>query len=1281
MRVQRSFRLVLVFALAACFLMLAGCGSEDSGGPPPAPSAPTTTGGGADGGETGGSTSGRATVAASASVERFTAGDATGATITAAVKDASGDPLEGVEVSFTTDLGVLDGGTSSATKTTGSDGTASVVLSATEAGSARVRATAEGLTRSVTVTVEPGAVASLTLSADASTATADGASTVQLTATAKDAYGNLSATGSVVFSVDLGTFEGTNGAQSTTAPLVNGVATATLVAPTSAGTATVSAKADNDTTDTADDVAATDLEIEFTTAPPAELGTYVLEGSGAEFGAGECALFTLTASDANGSAIRGEAVTFTTDGGALFLDGCESTGGAASVSTATDSSGKARVYLRVPTVAGTVFVSAASAEIGGFDRTSVTVVAGAPDAGGISIRLLPANLTADGTGEAQGTVEVRDAYGNPVDTTVNLAVTDTSGNVEPSLGLVSPAQITVSGGVGTFTYTAGTTSGTARITATTPNEVTALAEVTLIGVPVGSVTLSTSESSLVADGDSLVTLTAQVADEGGNPVAAGTTVSFSTDLGSLVDADGATVSTADTDALGRAVVYLKAGTQLGAATVKATAGGVTDTTSVALVPGPADKILILASPTALVADGSQTSTLRVVVLDADNHRVVDGTGAVLDVSTDATGSPEGFLSSYSVTTTDGEFSVTYTAPAGAGDGAARVSVQVSTVTEGVDLTLSDEAVGSVSLELGSTSLTADGVSSTTVDVRVLNTLGQPVADGTAVTLTATSGSFVPAGPYTTVNGGVSVSYVAGSSAGPVVITASTGGVSQSASLTLASGPVASVTITPSLSRIPPDGTTPSVLTVSAKDSQGNPVDATVSLSTTLGVLWTDDPTSPVSSVTLVNGEGTVRLTADENGTATVSASVDGVLSTEEVEVGFTSSGDPANILLSLSQETVSVAGVGEDEVATLNITVVDEGGNPITDSPNNVTVEIVEGPNGGEEIAGAALGSSATLSTTNGRVSADFRSGTVPGTVRIRVTVGSLTATSPRITVVAGPPFSVTLGRSNAIQDNGNGTLSHDYFALVSDQYGNAVADGTAVYFGQVYNAKASGSTGEIQAGADDFEDSSAGFSAAGVEAGDTLIVLSGAAKGGYVVESVVSSTVLDLFSTLSASDTGVSYVVGNQAGGGTLASLTSTTDGKATVTMIYPGSLVNDPVWVYAETAGRTVGDASRYSLSWVAPTLVTVIGPDEGNAGEVLDFTVQVTDSASPAHYFVESLALTVSATDGTLSKTTLTTDAAGTDTFTWTVPAGAASGDSFTITVIASDGTLTTHDVTVP
>ena len=184
-------------------------------------------------------------------------------------------------------------------------------------------------------------------------------------------------------------------------------------------------------------------------------------------------------------------------------------------------------------------------------------------------------------------------------------------------------------------------------------------------------------------------------------------------------------------------------------------------------------------------------------------------------------------------------------------------------------------------------------------------------------------------------------------------------------------------------------------------------------------------------------------------------------------------------------------------------------------------------------------------------------------------------------------------------------------------------------------------------------------------------------------MESVdASGTSLDLFTALGAGASGVSYVVGNSVGGGTLTDLSPTENGIATATLTYPGVLVNDPVWLYAETAGRTVGDAGAYGLAWVSPTIVTVSGPEEASPGDTLDFAVRITDSASPSHYDIEGLWVTVSATDGTFpSGTSFVTDAWGTVDFQWQVPAGAASGDSFTLTVTAGDGTQQTHTVSVP
>ncbi len=998
------------------------------------------------------------------------------------------------------------------------------------------------------------------------------------------------------------------------------------------------------------------------------------------FTAGSGLELTAVLLDGAGDPVSGETVTFTTNRGTLDGSGTR-------VDKTTDDEGKAVVTLSA-TEAGSARVTVAAA---GLVRSkTVTVTAG--EAASLELTADPGSALANGTDAVTLTARVSDAFGNPV-SGVSLTFTTDLGTFEATGG--AEVEVAAVNGLAQATLVAPLEAGDATVSVAYGDLDPVSATVSFAAPPppeLHTFLLTSSTDELVADGVMCAVLTLEAVDTLGAAIPA-LDVAFTTSAGALLTegctgTGGATAAEAKTDTAGKARVWLRAPTRLGTAVVTATSpdvGGFAQQ-EISLIPGPPDTIVAVASRESLVADGAQTSSIRVVVLDAQAHRVADGVPVSFSVEDPATRLPEGSLSAYSGQTEGGEVAVTYTAPQGAGDGEAAVSVESGNAVAQVTIALTDEAVGSVSLDVADGILPADGQATTVVTAAVKTTVGEPVADGTVVSFSATGGSFLPSAASATVDGAAEVTYVAGTRAGPVVITATVGGVTQTISLDLEAGPVAALSILPSLSRIPPDGQTPTRLLVRAEDASGNPVDGTVSVSTSLGTLWTDSPDQAVASVELVNGEGTVNLSATENGTATVRAVMSALETSAEIQVGFLSSGEPANVLFTLSQDSVTVAGVGEDEVATLDITVVDEGGNPIDDTPDNIQVEIVEGPNAGETIAGAAMGSSATLSTTNGRVSADFRSGTSPGTVRIRVSVvagGSLTATAPKITVVSGPPFSLVLGRSNAISDNGDGTLSHECFAIVSDQYGNAVPDGTAVYFGQVYNDKWSGTDGLVTGGSDTFESASADFVSAGVVPGDTLILLSGAAKGGYLVEAVdASGTSLDLLTAPGSGAAGVSYVVGNSTGGGTLTGLSSTENGIATATYTYPGVLVNDPVWLYAETAGRTVGDAGAYGLAWVTPTVVTVSGPEEASPGDVLDFTVRITDSASPSPYDIEGLWVGVSATDGTFpGGTSFVTDAWGTVYFQWQVPPGAASGDSFTLTVTAGDGTQQAHTVSVP
>ncbi|GAB6062616.1 hypothetical protein JCM30394_13450 [Deferrisoma palaeochoriense] len=512
--------------------------------------------------------------------------------------------------------------------------------------------------------------------------------------------------------------------------------------------------------------------------------------------------------------------------------------------------------------------------------------------------------------------------------------------------------------------------------------------------------------------------------------------------------------------------------------------------------------------------------------------------------------------------------------------------------------------------------------------------------------------------------------------------------STSVSVRFDPGPVENFTLSPAPSQIAPGGT--STLSLTASDGFGNPIEGAVALA----LETTPDGIATLGSaeVSLDDGEAEVTLGATAVGTVTVRATLDGEERTAEIVVVESQEGQPASIAVTVDPPdgTINVKDVGGVDLATLSITVQDVFGNPIQDFPNNVQVTIVDGPGGGENLDGNGLGVPLKLSTVNGQASAPLQAGTLPGTVRILVEVlrdkdgnpldPPLATVVPRIVIEAGPPFSVFLSRSNSIDDNSDGTLTHEYFAVVSDRYGNAVPDGTAVFFGQFGNILLEGGDGSVDEGGTVFR---TGADLSEVSEGDTLAILEGGARGGYVIAAVNEAAgELTVSTPFPSAGGALAFAVGNNFDGGVLTSTvqTSTLGGVARWANTYPGELVNSPVYVYAETEGRNLGNARFYRLAWVAPTLVTIIGPDEGNPGDTLEFTVTVTDSASPAHYTVANLNLTVSATDGTLSKTSLTTDAAGTDTFTWQVPGSAASGDSFTITVTASDGTQATHDVSV-
>ncbi len=195
----------------------------------------------------------------------------------------------------------------------------------------------------------------------------------------------------------------------------------------------------------------------------------------------------------------------------------------------------------------------------------------------------------------------------------------------------------------------------------------------------------------------------------------------------------------------------------------------------------------------------------------------------------------------------------------------------------------DELGASITLTVGSTSIPADGFSSTTITATIYDNSGSIVPVGTSVTFTTDLGSF-PGGitsftGWTGSGGTVTVSLIAGTTPGIATIICTSSGVTQLIKVSItdagSGGGTASITLTANPTSIPPDGFSSSVITATLLDSAGNSVSVGtfVTFTTNLGSFpggttesgWTSDDTGVVT-VSLIAGiaPGIATVTATSN---------------------------------------------------------------------------------------------------------------------------------------------------------------------------------------------------------------------------------------------------------------------------------------------------------------------------------------------------------------------------------------------------------------------------------
>ena len=986
--------------------------------------------------------------------------------LTATVNDQFGHAVvDGTVVTFTTSSGYLGSDTIAKT-TTGGIATA-VLTSSNNAGPAIITATAgSGIDRAsdtVTVTFEAGPPYTVTLQANP-TSMPVGGYTAVLTATLVDQYNNNVTDGTVVtFTTSLGSL----GSDLLTRTTLNGIATAVLTSEATAGTAVVTVTADSKVATTT---------VEFT---PLQPYTLTLAAHPTDLTVGETSALTATVVDQYANRVAdGTPVTFTTNLGSV---------GSATITRDTIN-GVATATL-TSQVAGTATVTATSGSAS--ETVDVTFNPGPP---------YTVTLTADPTSILVGgytstlTVTVTDELNNHV--TDGTVVT-----FETSLGTFDGGTVTrtTASGVATATLTSGNIAGVAVVTATVDSKIATTTVTFTPDIPY-TITLAAYPTSLTVEDTS--TLTATVTDQYNNHVADGTVVTFTTSLGSL---DAVTKTTTNGVAIATLASQLP-----GTAIVTATADSKVATTTVEFQPGRPYTVTLLAYPTALtvgntsaltatvkdlynnnVADGTVvtfttslgdmgsqlvtkmtadgvatatltsqvagtalvtatadskygtasvtfepdlpytvtveanpasipigwfTSTITAVVEDQHGNMVADGTEVT--ITTDL-----GSLGSNSVvkTTINGVAQATLTS--GLTIGTAHITATSGSAVGHTQVTFTVGAPYTVTVESWPPTIEVGG-STATITATVTDIGGYAVADGTPVVFTTDLGSL---GSDTvtkyTINGVATATLTSPLTPGVATITATAGSKSGTTIVKFAPGPPDSIEIVAAPPYIPIGGAT-SLITATVKDRYGNNVvnGTNVDFITTLGTVSPPSASTidGIAVTTLTSGMivGTARVTA-------VSGSVE-----DWVDVVFTV-GPPFYISVVANPASIGLNG----QTSNIEATVRDIGGNNVADgTPVTFTTSL------------GSLGSDTVIKyTTSGVATAVLTSGTTAGTAIITATADSKYSVT-QVVIVPDPPYTVTL-TADPVAIPANGVSTSMLTAMVTDQYGNPVADGTPVTF------------------------------------------------------------------------------------------------------------------------------------------------------------------------------------------------------------------------------------------
>ena len=936
------------------------------------------------------------------------------ATMTATVRDAKGNLLNDVKVTFNVNSAEAK---LSQTEVNSHDGIATATLTSLKNGDYRVTASVSSGSQANQQVIFIGdqSTAALTLSVPSGDITVTNTAPLHMTATLQDKNGNPLKDKEITFSVpnDVASrFSISNSGKGMTDS--NGIAIASLTG-TLAGTHMITARlANSNVSDTQP----------MTFVADKDRAVVVLQTSKAEIignGVDETTL-TATVKDPFDNVVKNLSVVFRTSPADTQLS---------LKALNTNENGIAEVTLK-GTVLG-VHTAEAILLNGKSDTKIVNIV---PDTSNAQVTLnIPAQqVVTNNSDSVQLTATVKDPSNHPVaGITVNFTMPqDVAANFTLENNGIA---ITQANGEAHVTLK-GKKAGTHTVTATLGNNNASDAQpVTFVADKDSAVVvLQTSKAEIIGNGVDETTLTATVKDPFDNAVK-DLPVTFSTNPADTQLSQ----STSNTNDSGVAEVTLK-GTVLGVHTVEATLlNGNGYTTTVNIAPDASNAQVTLNIPAQqVVTNNSDSVQLTATVKDPSNHPVAGITVNFTmpqDVAANFTLENNGIA----ITQANGEAHVTLKGKK-AGTHTVTVTLSNNNTSDSQPVTfVADKTSAQVVLQMSKDEITGNGVDNATLTATVKDQFDNEVNNLPVTFSSASSGLTLTPGVSNTNESGIAQATLAGVAFGEQTVTASLANNGASDNKTVhfigdtAAAKIIELTPVPdSIIAGTPQNSSGSVITATVVDNNGFPVKGvTVNFTSRTN---SAEMTNGGQAVTNEQGKATVTYTntrsSIESGARpdTVEASLENGSSTLSTSINVNADASTAHLtLLQALFDTVSAG-----DTTNLYIEVKDNYGNGVPQQEVTLRVSPSEG----------VPPSNNAIYTTNhdGNFYASFTA-TKAGVYQVTATLengDSMQQTVTYVPNVANAEITLAASKDPVIADNNDLTT---LTATVADTEGNAIAN------------------------------------------------------------------------------------------------------------------------------------------------------------------------------------------------------------------------------------------------